>query len=83
MLAAFTALAQLRRILFVAKEKGLLGFVQKSLRRKAVREEGLEPTRLSTPDPKSGASANSATLAMDALDHSNVAHRGALRSAAL
>ena len=30
---------------------------------RVVRETGLEPARLSTPDPKSGASANSATRA--------------------
>jgi hypothetical protein len=32
-------------------------------RRRVVRAEGLEPTRLATPEPKSGASANSATPA--------------------
>src|SRR5207253_8209161 len=36
---------------------------RKSFGRKEMRETGLEPARLSTPDPKSGASANSATLA--------------------
>ena len=30
-----------------------------------VRAEGLEPSRLSTPDPKSGVSANSTTLAVN------------------
>jgi hypothetical protein len=34
-----------------------------------VPETGLEPARLSAPDPKSGASANSATLALQT--HSN------------
>jgi hypothetical protein len=37
--------------------------------RRQLRETGLEPARLSTPDPKSGASANSATRAIASSSH--------------
>jgi hypothetical protein len=43
------------------KLKGLVNFGESQ--RQELREGGLEPPRLSAPDPKSGASANSATLA--------------------
>jgi hypothetical protein len=42
-----------------------------------VREGGLEPPRETPPDPKSGASASSATLACRSLGHSNASGCGA------
>ena len=57
------AVSDLCRIWFSTKGEGLPANRPKSLCHKEMRETGLEPARLSTPDPKSGASANSATRA--------------------
>ncbi len=47
------------------KPKNKQGSHQRTLDNHMVRMKGLEPPRLAAPDPKSGASANSATSALE------------------